>query len=477
MTGLVDDFFAAARAHAGRPALVRNGWELSYAGLADLVRATARRLGGRPGVVGVGATHTPGTVVGLLGVLAAGGTYCPVDPAFPARRRGEMLAAAGCRWLLDVAPDPASADDAALIPTADDARAVPTAGGAPEDGAYTLFTSGSTGEPKPVVTPRTAIAVTVRSLRDLFGITPADRVLQFASLNWDTCLEEILPALTGGAALVFDDEAHTGSFRRFLRAVRARGITVLDLPTAFWHELVTHLRDERAALPDRVRLVVIGGEAVHPARLADWFAADTGRARLLNTYGCTETTLITHAIELRDATAPVPIGRALAHVVEHLTDEGELWIGGPAIAAGYRGLPRETGARFVTVGGRRYFRTGDRVSRSPDGVLVHEGRVDDEVKIRGIRVHPSEVEAHIAGHPAVGAVMVTGVRVADRTVLAAYVVPRSPAEGAGLDASILDHLRGRVPNHLIPGRIRLVSDLVYTASGKVDRHRTREMMP
>ncbi|MQA27777.1 MAG: AMP-binding protein, partial [Micromonosporaceae bacterium] len=354
-----------------------------------------------------------------------------------------------------------------------------------DEPAYILFTSGSTGEPKPVVTPRRAIATTVRSLRDLFGITPDDRVLQFASLNWDTCFEEILPTLTVGAALVFNDEAHSGSFPRFLRMIERERITVLNLPTAFWHELVHYQSDTRAGLPDCVRAVVIGGEAVNPARLADWCDLDAARIRLINTYGCTETTLITHAVDLHGPQAPhfdtpwreterAPIGWSLPHVLEHVTDEGELLIGGPALALGYRGLPEATRARFVDVPGGRHFRTGDRVRRSPDGMLVPAGRFDHEVKVRGIRVDPGEVEAHIAGHPGVSAVAVVGDLVAGRTALLAYVVPRPHADVSTLDADLLGYLRTRVPPHLVPSRITVVPTLVRTASGKADRTKTHQ---
>ncbi|MEU6239306.1 AMP-binding protein, partial [Kitasatospora sp. NPDC047058] len=350
----------------------------------------------------------------------------------------------------------------------------------PEQPAYVLFTSGSTGEPKPVVTPRRAISAATRSLRELFGLTPDDRVLQFASLNWDTCFEEILPALTAGAALVFDKEAHSGSFPRFLRTAGRERITVLDLPTAFWHELVLHLAEERRTLPDSVRLVVIGGEAANPARLADWAALDTGRIRLLNTYGSTETTLITHAVDLHGPQAPgrdrpwaagdrVPIGRALPHVLERIGEQGELLIGGPAVALGYHGRPEATEARFTAADGTRWFRTGDRVSRAPDGVLTHRGRLDGELKVRGIRVDPAEVEAEITGHPGVAAASVTGVTAAGRSVLVAYVVARPGAEAGTLDADLRRYLGSRVPGHLVPGRIAVVPELVRTASGKVDR--------
>ncbi|MFI6182658.1 AMP-binding protein [Nonomuraea sp. NPDC051191] len=513
------EFARTAERHPDRPALVHAGRTLTYAELAARVRATARRLGPDPGAVGVLTSRTPGTVAALLGTLAAGGAYVPVDPAHPRARREAVLAAAGCRTLIASGPGAWAPDGVRVIEPPD--RVEPDGGPVDEldelaaveadTPAYILFTSGSTGAPKPVVTPRRAISVVTGALRELFGITPADRVLQFASLNWDTCLEEILPALTGGAALVFHDGAHSGSFRRMLRAVADERVTVLDLPTAFWHELVRHLVDERAALPSCVRLVIIGGEAVSPPRLADWRALDTGDIRLLNTYGCTETTLITHAVDLHGPLAPgdagerapgdargaaarerasgerastepggtavgerVPIGWALPHVVQRVSEEGELLVGGPALALGYLALPEATAARFVTPGTEsgRFFRTGDRVTVTGGGALVHEGRLDHELKIRGIRVDPAEVEAHIAGHPGVGAVAVAGVTVADHTTLAAYVVPR-PQPGRdtedGLAAEVRDYLRDRVPCHLVPSRITVVPELAYTTSGKVDR--------
>lgn len=467
---LVSSFADTAHRHPDRPAILHNGQTLTYAGLAYEARRLADHLGDRPGPVAVSVTHAPHTVIGMLGVWLAGGVYCPVDPAFPTERRSAMLAAAGCRTFVGTDLTVSRLGEPAVT-----------------EGAYTLFTSGSTSAPKPVLTGHRAIAATVRALRDLFGLTTADRVLQFASLNWDTSFEEILPTLTSGAQLVFDDDAYTGSFPRFLRMIERVGVTVLDLPSAFWHELVLHLVESDVALPGCVRLVIIGGEAVNPARLHAWCTLDIGGVRLLNTYGCTETTLITHAVDLHGPLAPslgmswertarVPIGRPLVHVTERITDEGELLVGGPALADGYLGLPEATRDRFVDLPDGRFFRTGDRVSRMVNGMLVHEGRLDDTVKIRGIRVDPAEVEAHIARHPAVGAVAVTGVKVADRTVLAAYVVPRTPPIEA-LAADILEHLRGCVPEHLIPSRITIVADLAYTPSGKVDRHRIKETLP
>ncbi|WP_051367339.1 AMP-binding protein [Hamadaea tsunoensis] len=489
---LPEQFTAIARARPERTAIVHNGHEIGYGALADRVRRAARRLGPRPGRVPVDAVHDPETVVRLLGTWLAGGTYVPIDPAYPAERRAAMLAAVEPAVLRQ-------AGEPAVLRQAGE-PAIPRQGGAL---AYILFTSGSTGVPKPVLTSPAAIATTVGALRDLFGITPDDRVLQFASLNWDTCFEEILPALTAGAALVFDDDAYAGSFPKFVRMLERERITIADLPTAYWHELVNFLVEEDRRLPATLRTVIIGGEAARPARLADWSTLDTGRIRLVNTYGCTETTLITHAVDLCgplateavdwSAATRVPIGRPLPHVVQRIDDEtGELWIGGPAIADGY--AAPDLAERFTRHDGQRFFRTGDRVRRRDDGVLVHEGRADDVLKIRGVRVDPGEVEAHLAAHPAVGAVAVAGLARGDHTILAAFVVPRRSARtetaaGTGtaagteaaagtetLAADLVQYLKGRVPAHLVPSRISLVAELAYTPSGKVDRRRIKETL-
>ncbi|MFI9788915.1 AMP-binding protein [Kitasatospora sp. NPDC051984] len=481
---LLDAFAETVLRWPERAAIESPEHTLSYQQLALSAQRLADRLGGRPGPVAVSAGHRPDTVVALLGILMAGGAYVPLDPGFPVERQQRMVEAAGCRLLAGRGAG-AQADQLGLpYLELDDEPAAGTATAvAPGDPAYVLFTSGSTGQPKPVVTPRRAISAAVGSLRDLFEVGPDDRVLQFASLNWDTCFEEILPTLTAGGRLVFDPEAHSASFARLLRMVERRGITVLDLPTAFWHELVLHLTEdgEGAELPPSIRLVVIGGEAANPARLADWSRLkSSSRIRLLNTYGCTETTLITHAVDLLgprtrqpgrvwDPTERAPIGRALPHVDELLTSDGELLIGGPAVATGYPGLPEATAERFVLRDGQRWFRTGDRAARDQDGVLTPLGRLDHEVKIRGIRVDPAEVEAGLGTHPGVGAAAVTATTLAGRAALVAYVVPRTGGPDPALATELLLYLRERLPGHLVPSRIAVVPDLVRTASGKVDR--------
>jgi acyl-coenzyme A synthetase/AMP-(fatty) acid ligase len=297
-------------------------------------------------------------------------------------------------------------------------------------------------------------------------------------------LEEILPALTAGATLVFDDAAHSGSFPRFVRMLAERQVTMVDLPTAFWHELVLYLHEERAALPDSLRLVVIGGERVDPTRLRQWRDLGVGHVRLLNTYGCTETTMITHAVQLAGpGTEPVvaapdreaPLGYPLPHVRDHVTDDGELLISGPSLATGYLGLPELTAKGFPVAdhgsGATRWFHTGDMVVRDEHGLLYSRGRADEQVKVLGVRVHPAEVEAQLTTHPAVGGAVVVGERLLGHTSLTAYVVPVD----ATTPAELKRYLRDRLPTQFVPSRVKFVAALAYTASGKVDRAATRHV--
>ncbi|AFM19318.1 acyl-CoA synthetase (AMP-forming)/AMP-acid ligase II [Mycolicibacterium chubuense NBB4] len=490
---VVADFAAAADRWPDRPALVHNGAVVTYGELMNRVRLLASRYRAhrsgdetRPDLIGALVSHAPGVVAHLFGILQAGATYCPVDAALPEARRESIADVLGLdRLFATTAPSQHSTN--LRIDTFD-----PSGGGLcaevlqppwdPSYPAYVLCTSGSTGTPKPVMVSRHALTVTVRALRELFALTPHDRVLQFASLGWDTCLEEILPALTAGSALVFDDAAHSGSFAPFLRMLAEREITVVDLPTAFWHELVLFLHEEKAALPESIRLVVIGGERVDLTRLRQWRNLELGHVGLLNTYGCTETTMITHAIQLcgpgtgpgiatSDTTAP--IGRPLPHVRDHITDDGELLVSGPGLATGYLGMPEKTASAFPVIdygtGPERWFRTGDIATRDERGLLYSQGRADEQVKVLGVRVHPAEVEMQLITHPAVTGAVVVGEHRLGRTSLTAYVV----ASEATTAAEVKSHLRERLPNQFVPTRVNFVASLAYTASGKVDRAATR----
>lgn len=491
---VVADFVAAAREWPDRPAILFNGAAISYQAFEERVRLAAARYGalrssadGQSGLVAALVSHTPDAAEHLLGILASSATYCPIDTALPAARKQALANALGVDRLFAAAPSPDESTDLTFETLAEETPNVADTELAPSlwcrsDPAYVLCTSGSTGLPKPVVVSRHALTVTVRALRRLFALTPDDRVLQFASLGWDTCLEEILPTLTAGATLVFDGAAHSGSFPPFLRMLAERQVTVLDLPTAFWHELVNFLREENAVLPGSVRLVVIGGERVDPTRLRQWRELNVGHVRLLNTYGCTETTMVTHAVQLSGPgtepgvaaqNAEAALGRPLPHVSDYVTEEGELLVSGPSLATEYLGMPEHTAIAFPVAdhgsGPSRWFHTGDLVIRGEHGLLYARGRVDEQVKVLGVRVHPAEVEAQLNAHPAVAGSVVVGERLLGRTTLTAYVVPAA----ATTPAELKEHIRRRLPAQFTPSQVKFVESLVYTASGKLDRAATQ----
>ncbi|GAB7068077.1 amino acid adenylation domain-containing protein [Mycobacterium hodleri] len=468
---VIGDFTTAATAFADRTAVECDGSAISYRDLENAVRGLAEshrpRGDGSPTLIGGLVGHSPGAVRFLLGVLAAGAVYCPVDAALPVARRQAVADVLGVDRVHPTEPAP--------VPLPTGPRRDPSS--RPTDPAYVLCTSGSTGAPKPVVVSRRALTVTVRALRRLFELVPEDRVLQFAALAWDTSLEEMLPALTCGAAVVFDDRAQAGALPNFVRMLADRRVTVVDLPTAFWHELVLFLHEERMGLPDCLRLVVIGGERIDPTRLRQWRELDVAGVQLLNTYGCTETTMVTHSVLLSGPGADAaldgaPLGRPLPHVRDHVTADGELLVSGPALASGYLGSPELTADRFPVAdhghGTTRWFRTGDLVGRADDGLLYGRGRADDEVKVLGVRIHPAEVETQLLSHPAVAGAVVVGERRLGRTTLAAFVV----LGGSATAAELKRHLRERLPSQVVPTRFEFIARLVLTASGKVDRTAT-----
>jgi amino acid adenylation domain-containing protein len=439
----------------------------------------------------------------LLGVLAAGAAYVPLDPQYPRDRLALMVEDSGISVLLTqerlfaALPGGAAADVVFLDADRERIGAEPDtwpeapvlAGSA----AYVIYTSGSTGRPRGVVVPHGALAGFTAAARGAYGIGPGDRVLQFASIAFDASAEEIWPALLSGARLVLRTEEMLDSAGLFLDACRGAGITVLDLPTAYWHELVAELADtEGAALPDGVRLTIIGGERALPERLRAWRERFGGRVRLVNTYGPTEATVVATLCDLHEphgegegAANPrhVPIGRPLGHARAYVLDArgepspvgvpGELHLGGGGLARGYLGDPARTAERFVPDpfgggAGARLYRTGDRVRWLPDGTLEFIGRTDHQVKVRGFRVEPGEVETVLARQPGVeDAAVVAREDAPGQLRLVAYVVPQPGASPSV--AALRAALRAELPPYMVPAAWVTLDALPLTRNGKTDR--------
>jgi len=494
---LASAFVAAARRDPGATALVWEGGTMTYGELEARTAALAARLtaaGAGPGsVVGVSARWTAELPVAFLGVLRAGAAYLPLDPALPPARLARLVADAGAIAAVAAAPfGERLPEGLAIVPVdaADPARAVAPGGWRdpaidPASPAWIFHTSGSTGTPKGVVVPHGDAVAHVEAARALYALTPADRALGFAASSFDPSLEQLLVPLLSGASLALRG-AEMPAPSALPARLRALGVTVANLPTPYFHLLVAE--EETLAEARRLlRLMVVGGDAMHPAAAAAWMAAP-GDAGLMNIYGPTETVITSTGFVVPARFHPgarMPIGTPLGGRTAWVLDDamrplpagaaGELCLGG-ALARGYLRSPALTAARFVPdpfggVPGARLYRSGDRARWLPDGTLEFLGRRDLQVKVRGIRVEPGEVEAALAALPGVREAAVAARGQGADAWLAAWVVAEEGTEPGALRAA----LRERLPDALVPAVIVAVDALPRTASGKIDRRALPEV--
>ncbi|HET7232712.1 MAG TPA: amino acid adenylation domain-containing protein [Longimicrobium sp.] len=483
---LAHELFAARAAETPDAEALRSGGRAtSYGALDEAANRLAHHLAAR-GIglesrVGVFATRVPETVVAILAILKAGGAFVPLDPAYPAERLRHMLADAGLRTVIAPAGLPEGVD-AALVADLLDPRAeadeiaarpagAPRVAVPPDALAYVIYTSGSTGTPRGVMVPHRGIPNLVRAQTERFGIGAESRVLQFASFSFDAAVSELFTALLSGATLVLAarDELLPGP--GLVETLRRERVTVATLPPSVLAALPAD------GLPE-LATVVSAGEAVD-ARVVERWAA--GRA-FVNAYGPTEITVCATSARCAPDGRTPPIGTPLENVRVHLLDAagvpapagivGELFVGGVGVARGYLGRPARTAEAFVPdpfgPAGARLYRTGDLARRRGDGALEFAGRADRQVKIRGVRVEPGEVEAALRRHPEVADCAVAAREdVPGEKRLAAYVVAPAGAPGAPADL-LREHLRACIPDAMIPSVFVALDRLPLTPNGKVD---------
>ncbi|MEU3795530.1 amino acid adenylation domain-containing protein [Streptomyces fructofermentans] len=488
---------AAIEKQAGRtpdaPAVIDATGTFSYAELLAAVTPLAGALearGVRAGdLVGLCLPRGRDAVTAMLAVLRVGAGYLPLDPGYPAARLAVMVEEAAPRVVLvpvggadrvaHSLPPGTPVLTVDPMPTIGVAAPTPRAYTAPEDPAYVIFTSGSTGRPKGVVVPRRALTHFCQAARERYRLSPADRMLQFASLSFDASVEEIFPPLTAGATVIVRDDDMISRPDVFFDRCAGLGITVLDLPTAYWHELIGALERGEAALPATVHTVIIGGEAVHADAVARWQEQAGTRVRLLNTYGPTETSVVATSADLTrwSGSGPVPIGTPLPGVTVRVVAEdgstatpgepGELRIGGAGVACGYLGRPDLTEDRFRDgPQGQREYLSGDRVRQLPDGGLEYLGRLDQQVKIRGFRVEPGEVESALRQVRGVTDAVVLVDTEAGAPRLAAHLVTAGSAPSTD---AVRRELASRLPHYLVPAVLVVHAAFPLTVQGKVDR--------
>ena len=501
----------------GATAVVGESESLTYRELDARANRLARRLR-RLGVrvdepVAICADRSPALIVGLLAILKAGGAYLPLDPSYPSERLAFMIedgldgvakpvllaqvdllaasvAGAGARVIdLDSAAGPAG--DAA------DPLLAPLDGGAGADNlAYVIYTSGSTGRPKGVMSTHRGIVNRIAWMQRAYGLTPADRVLQKTPVSFDVSVWELFWPLVVGARLVL---ARPGGHRDpayLMRRVEEQEVTTLHFVPSM---LQVFLAQPGLGRCRSLRRVMASGEAL-PAELAARFhellggaLGTAGTTELHNLYGPTEASVdvTAHRTLPGPARRTVPIGRPIANLGLWLLDPelqpvplgvpGELYIGGTGLARGYLRRPGLTAERFVPhpLGrpGERLYRTGDLARFSADGEIEFLGRTDDQVKLRGFRIEPGEIEAALAGHPAVREAAVVAREEGPGEVrLAAYVVPAGPGPRPE-PGELRDALRRVLPEHMVPTDFALVDALPLTPSGKVDRGALRARLP
>ncbi|MFE3206136.1 amino acid adenylation domain-containing protein [Embleya sp. NPDC059237] len=421
---------------------------------ADRVAHRLRAEGVRPGdLVAVGAERSPELVAALLGVLRTGAGYTPLDPEYPAERLAFMLADSGARVLLSHRRLPMPADCAATVIALDDLADWPdpapgtdaradVAAPTPDDVAYMIYTSGSTGRPKGVPNTHRGIVNRIAWMQDTYRLGPDDAVLQKTPASFDVSVWEFFWPLTAGARLVL---ARPGGHKDagYLRDVIAeQGVTVTHFVPAM---LTVFLAEEGVERCTTLRRVVCSGEELAPDN-ARAFRERLPNCALANLYGPTEAAVDVTAWECAGPLATVPIGAPIHNTRVYVLDEamrpaplgtpGELYLGGVQVALGYHRRPGLTGERFVPdpfgAPGARLYRTGDLARWRPDGTLDFLGRIDGQVKLRGLRIELGEIEAALRARPEVdeAAVVVREDTPGDKRITA-YVVPTAPGRAVG----------------------------------------------
>ncbi|OPG09971.1 hypothetical protein B1R27_04715 [Streptomyces sp. GKU 895] len=468
--GLVVERFRARVAEApGSVALWSGGRALSYAEVDARSDAVARGLVAR----GVGAESRVGLclprgaemVVAMLGVWKAGGAYVPLDPEYPSERLAYMVTDSAAQLVLVVEETAGRVAAGVLLDeVGSEAGVLPEVGSGQL--AYIIYTSGSTGRPKGVAVAHASVANLASVMRPVLGVEPGVTALQFASFSFDAAVLDVAVTLAAGGTLAIASAEERLDAAALARMIDAAGVDVASVVPSLLGVL------EPGAVAG-IGNWVLGAERLEAGLAAKWREA----ARVWNTYGPTEATVITTAVLLDEGItgedAPPAIGRPLGNVRTYVLDAflrpvpvgapGELYIAGDGLARGYVNRPDLTAERFVAcpfdADGGRMYRTGDLVRWTADGQLEFVGRADEQVKIRGFRVELGEVEAVLAVHPQVE----QAVAVVRDARLIGYVVGNTDED------TVRAHAATRLPDYMVPSAVVVLDALPLTVNGKVDR--------
>lgn len=480
-------------------AVEHGGQRLTYRELNEranqLARFLRKRGVGQESRVGICLRRSLELPVALFAVLKAGAACLPLDPAYPKERLTYMLEDSETSLVLSQ-PGLLSevtdfqAEVVNLEPNwklfEGESHENVRSGVEPENLAYVIYTSGSTGKPRGVLLTHGGLVNHNVAATKIFGLTPADRMSQFASISFDIAIEEIFPTWISGGSLIVREEDASLAVGDFLRWVDQNRVTALDLPTAYWHELVRELAESSIKLPKSLRLVIVGGEKAQSGALRTWFKIAGTKVRWVNTYGPTETSVIVTSYEPKaDEEIPdvLPIGRPIANTKIYILGKnlqplpvgvaGDLFVSGPGLARGYLNRPEITAEKFVadpfsSEPSARMYKTGDLARYLPSGEIEFAGRTDDQVKIRGYRVELEEIEAVLGSHAGVHEVVVVArENSSGEKTLVAYLVPSR--ESVPTASELRTFLKQRLPHYMVPAAVVLLEAMPKTPNGKVDK--------
>ncbi|NHN76929.1 amino acid adenylation domain-containing protein [Azotobacter chroococcum] len=477
-------------------ALVFDDQQLSYAELNRRANRLAHRLialGVGPETrVGICVERSVEMIVGLLGILKAGGVYVPLDPEYPQERLAYMREDSGIGLLVTQrhleGRVPGGEALATLLLDGAESGAEPEHDPQVElhreSLAYVIYTSGSTGRPKGIGISHASLAEHSQIAVGYFGLTPAERMLLFSTINFDGFVEQLFPPLVAGAAVVLRGPELWDS-ETFHRELLDKRISIADLPTAYWHLLAQDFARQGPRDYGALRQVQATGEAMPPDGVQAWREAGLAHVRLLNTYGPTETVVTATVQDCRryvagEETLPgqMPIGQPLAGRHACVLDAdlnpapvgvaGELYLGGDLLARGYHGRPGLSAERFVAnpfdAAGGRLYRTGDIARWNAQGQLEYLGRADHQVKVRGFRIELGEIEAQLLARPEVREAVVVALAGPGGARLVGYVAGDAP-DAQRLRAGLGEEL----PEYMVPAAIVVLEALPLNANGKIDR--------
>ncbi len=501
-------FYEQVETRAESIAVVSEHEQISFRALNIRANQLANHLlsvGVHPEInVGIFLDRSIEMVIGILAILKTGGVYVPLDTSLPPERLNFILRDSQIQVLIT------NSDHLPKVPPGsfctinldteqttlgkhypENPKGMPH----PHQAAYMIYTSGSSGTPKGVIVQHASLNNFVKWAQNAYHISHQDKMLQFSSWSFDTSLEELFPTLCSGGTLVLRPEGMLTSISIFLDQCKRWEITVLDLPTAFWHVLISELTGHLHTLPRSLQKVIIGGEKAEEKFIRSWRKLIGTSVKLLNGYGPTEATVVSTFQDLtslgeQELTEPGLIGTGIDNVQTHVLDDsynpippnssGELFIGGIGLARGYHNQPALTSEKFTPNPfsldpGARLYGSGDIVQLLANGLLAFRNRKDHQVKIRGFRIELREIESVLLTHPLIkDGVVVVQKPLNEEAKLVAYLTKNS-SQGNMSEDDMVAKLQGvvqkQLPPYMIPELFVFLETLPVNSNGKIDRRR------